>query len=187
MHNHVRKVRSLSWLCAAVALASFLLTFKAFSQDRQGGHDAWDVVAGSVVEIDQERHTISVLVRGVSESTKASSATNGWTKDSHFASDALQLKGRPEPTRIVFTYGPGLKVFGITGSKLIAESESSIKQSAPVVIQLRNGQYWTGKEGSPGLVAERILLLQACIEESCVRPNCKGACKEKTCDCKGSK
>lgn len=185
-----QSLNSVAIFCVILLLAFNLVSTFLFAQTAYNS-DTWDVLVGSVGDVDLKQGTLTVLVRGGVHGTNGSpTAVWDWKHGDYVAMPDLRLQARPESTPIKVALAKDIKVFKVADSRLTSQSPSSIEPHAPVLIQLERGQYFPTKGSSPhGLVAARVVLLQACIEESCVKPKCKGGtdCKEKACDCKGSK
>jgi len=146
--------------------------------------DAWGVLAGSIAAVDHKNHTFDVLVR-----SGAGAAPKQWTQDKSFALSELQLQVRSEPVHLRLSFTEETKVWRVTDARLTAQFIGAVEPGSPVLIELQQGQYWGAKETAlpytRNFTAARVILLQACIEESCGKAKCKGKadCKEKVCDC----
>jgi len=144
------------------------------------------VLVGSVASVDQKGQTIDLLVR-----SGTVAAPKSWVQEKSFKFSELQIKVMPEavPLRLAFT--ENTKLWKLADSRLEPQLQSvaRVEPGSPVLIELQEGQHWNVKETGPGsmhgLTAARVVLLQACIEESCTKAKCKGTkdCKEKVCDC----
>jgi hypothetical protein len=163
-----------------VVLCSFLVILCGNSTAAQllDNTSKLTVLAGSVTSYDKDGHTIELSVRSGS-----STEPTNWEGGSALNIRDLQLRSQDEPRNVKLRFSDRADMWKLSDSKLAAISSSSIRSGAPVIIVIRKaGPLSLG--GSDGEIT-KLVLLQACIEESCSKAKCKGGpdCREKSCDC----
>ena len=170
----VRGVRSAQlWLCL------FLVYGNCATAQIPADYPKTTVLAGSVISFDKAERTIELRTR-----CGSSTEPNNWKSDSAFKVDELQLRFRAEPENVRLHLAGNVETWRLDGSKLNAMAAGAIEPGAPVIVRVRKtGSSFEGEKN--GLEITSLVLLQACIEESCSKAKCKGGadCKEKLCDC----
>jgi hypothetical protein len=157
----------------------------------------WQVLLGSVENIDIEHKNIEVRVRGGARAIPARWRIQEWdnlavsAKSSHFSLSDLTVEDRPGANqKAQFKLASFSSVYKATFEGLDMAKTTQIESGAPVLLVLPEGRCWprSEKEYLPWMSeaqVAKIVLLQACIEESCVKAKCKGKseCKERVCNC----
>jgi len=175
--------RTIYFVCAALLLIACSL---AATQTGFRDSDSWGLVAGSVASVDPKNQAIDVLVRSGTPVPPVS-----WVEERTFRVSDLRLRAMSEPVQLKVAFTKDTKFWNSVGSRLERlESAPKIESGLAVLIELREDQRWNVKgtastATAKALAAAKVVLLQACIEDSCTKAKCKGKqdCKEKVCDC----
>lgn len=183
-------MRRISTRVGFVLLFVITCNLVAATQVGTRNSDSWGVLAGSVASVDQKTQTINLLVR-----SGMVTAPKVWAQDKVFKFSDLQLRVMPGAVPLRVAFSDNTTIWKAIDSRLVPQAQSleRIEPGSSVLVELQAGQGWSSKETGPvatlSLSAARLILLQACIEESCTKVKCKGTkdCKEKVCDCPTAK
>jgi hypothetical protein len=159
--------------------------------------DSWQVLVGVVESVDTDGKHIEIRIRGGATGipkrlTNEDWGKLEWSKPAQTSLQSFDLQLRPEANqKAKLRITTETSVFRERATiGLRAEKPPEIETGASVLLALAAGQCWPSSEKeAPRWASEptiaKIVLLQACIEESCVKAKCKGktGCKEKVCNC----
>ena len=160
----------------------------------------WQVLVGAIESVDIEHENIEIRIRSGAKGIPGHLADKdwnnmAWSKTNPFPVREFDLQVRPEANqKAKFKFTSETPVFREQGSSkaigLDILRAPKIESGDAVLLVLSAGQCWPSSEketsrwrSEPSIA--KIVLLQACIEESCVKAQCKGKsqCKEKVCNC----
>jgi hypothetical protein len=157
--------------------------------------DSWQVLVGAVDKVDTEGKHVEIRIRGGARAIPKRLANQDWSKldwskTSQSSVQEFELQLRPEANqKAKFKITTETSVFWERATLGLGRPPQ-IETGAPVLLVLAAGQCWPSSEteaplwGSEATIA-KIVMFQACIEDSCVKAKCKGktGCKEKVCNC----
>lgn len=163
-------------------------------------HESWRAVVGVVESVDPKQKTLDIRIRGGAREvprrwenaqggTNTAEATS--TLTSNFSLGDFWLQVRPDSNqkaKLILTSETG--VFQQVSSSLRPTDAKQIQSGDSVLIVLAGEHCWPSSEQMSSkwqfdTKIDKVVLLQACIEESCSKAKCKGKsdCKERVCDC----
>jgi hypothetical protein len=159
-------------------------------------HNAWQVLAGSIENVDVDDRSFDIQVRSGSQEIpgslehRISHGQNPFAKteisidDFHF-----QTHASPSPEKTV-SFSKSTKVFRLKASELVDASQSEIKGGTSALLVLEPGNCWPSSadenlSSTTGLKVRAVIVLDACVEASCKKEHCKGSkdCAEPVCNC----
>ena len=161
----------------------------------------WQVLLGSVDSVNAERKNIEIRIRGGAQAIPARWKIQEWdnlavsSQSSHFSLSDLAVEDRPDANqKAQFKLTTFSSVYKATPEGLDSAKTTQIESGTPVLLVLPEGRCWPRSEKEYFLwmsetPVAKLVLLQACIEETCVKAKCKGKseCKERVCNCAPTK
>lgn len=196
--NYSRAILILSAVVSIplTSVLPFSVSHAAPPQDIPCRSGTWRVLVGAVENVDAEHRNLEVRIRGGASGVPDRWASEDWAKSPSFSAGQFSardftLQIRPNADQKArFSLAPKAALFRAMSQGLDTAKLDQIEVGAPILLVLEAGRCWPGSESETlPIMSEprisKIVLLQACIEESCVKVRCKGKteCKERVCNC----
>ena len=182
-------------LAAVVIGALSINSIALFAQVRPDSK-RWRILAGSIEAIDGDKHQLTLWTRSGTETT-----SKNWTDSAAFRLDDLNLRSAGDAVQLQLSIQQNTKLWAVKDSKLVwavkdpklqYQELTSIQKGQSVLVELQSDQSWLPNETqgeAKRLIVASVVLLQACIEASCRKANCKDKkdCKDNACNCPQAK
>jgi hypothetical protein len=195
----IRSLLAACLLLIFVALPVGLSVMASPQSDDQCKSGSWRVLVGSIDRYDADRKTVQIRIRGGAESIPQRWAVQDWAKVDGAKSAEFPIRDFAFQTRAEanqqaqFEFDDKIAIFRSTTRGLETLDAKKIESGTSALFLLVTGQCWPSSEMAMNRLGfqpriSRLVLLQACIEESCVKSKCKGksGCKEKVCNCESN-
>jgi len=204
----IRKIRQITCafpcaLLTLICLFHVMLPGASYAQTKSCDDNTWKVLVGFIDSFPgagesmmATPQSVRIRLRGGTRELPQQWAHDEWGKPGMTMADAkmakvFNLQTRPDADQKVDLFLTGqTKIYRANAKGELSLNTGPIEAETPVLVVLAEGQCWPASETktpswASKAAAARVVLLQACIEESCARPKCKGksGCKEKVCNC----
>jgi hypothetical protein len=202
-HNSLSPILS-SFLCASflIFLGAFPLPSSIATPPQEQGQcrpGTWKALVGSIELVDSYRRNIEIRFRGGAEAVPYKWLEDSWGKtkssmSADFPAHELTLQaltGEAQQAKLQLT--DATELLRATPQGLEPLTAEQLDAGTSVLVVLAAGQCWprSGIQTLPlasRASVSRLVVLLACVEDSCIKAKCKGKrdCKEKVCNCEHS-